>query len=121
VAVLTDETGQAQLTVLTQSQGEPPNAQHQLRLQAAASMGATRQIWAVAEKDGRAQKLAVWDESAKGPIPVSKAQWAMIKEAKELWLTDSSTPGEETPGRVLAKGPCVRLAQQAAPGPGQAL
>lgn len=113
VAVLTDEAGHAHLTALTQSQGEPPNAKHQLRLQGAPILA--RQVWAVAEKDGRAQKLFILEGNTAEPRELSKAQWAMIKEAKELLLTEETD--DDQPGQVLARGPCVRLAQQSVPKP----
>lgn len=116
VAVLTDETGQVQLTALTQSQGEPPNAKNQLRLQG--QQAGTRQVWAVSGKDGSVQSLAIVEGTLSEPLVLTKAQWLMIKEAKELLLTEQSSDGQ--PGRILAKGPCVQLAvvKSVAPAPG---
>ncbi|MEY4588021.1 MAG: hypothetical protein RL497_97 [Pseudomonadota bacterium] len=111
VAVLTDENGKAQLTALTQSQGEPPNAQHKLKLHSTANT-TTLQIWAMAE-NGSVQKLAVLEPGNTEPLALSKEQWVLIKAAKELLLTEASDSAQ--PGRVLAKGPCVQLAQQPAP------
>lgn len=107
VAVLTDEAGQVQLTALTQSQGEPPNAKNQLRLQG--QQTGTRQVWAVSGKDGSVRSLAIVEGNASEPLVLNKEQWLMIKEAKELLLTEQSSDGQ--PGRILAKGPCVQLAQ----------
>lgn len=110
VAVLTDETGQAQLTAFTQSQGEPPNAKHQLRLQIQPATVA-RQVWAVSKKDGSLHKLAELEAVSSEPAALTKEQWAMIKEAKELLLTEKAA-NDAQPGRVLAKGPCVQLTHQ---------
>jgi anti-sigma-K factor RskA len=115
VAVLTDATGQAQLTAFTQSQGEPPNAKHQLRLQAQSATVA-RQVWAVSVKDGSLHKLAELDAASSEPAVLTKEQWIIIKEAKELVLTEKAV-NDAVPGKVLAKGPCVQLTQQAVPKP----
>ncbi|HEY6527296.1 MAG TPA: hypothetical protein VIZ65_01285 [Cellvibrionaceae bacterium] len=115
VAVLTDESGQVQLTALAQSLGEPPNAKNQLRLQGAPkATGVARQVWAVAI-DGSVQSLVVFTADTAEPLGLTKEQWALVKGAKELLLTDISSDGQ--PGRVVAKGPCVQLVQQSVASP----
>ncbi len=111
VAVLTDERGAPSLTVLTAVGGE------QLWLkwgdvQIAADKNL--QLWAISKRDGQIRPLGVFAQTDIQQLPLTVAQWRLIKDSSHLILTEEDVGGsplDEPSETILAKGVCVLLAQ----------
>lgn len=111
VAVLTNETGAAQLTVLTATGG----AQLWLKWEAVEiAEDKNLQLWAISKRDGQVRPLGVFAQTDIQQLPLSVAHWRLIKDASHLILTEEDVGGsplDEPSEIVLAKGVCVLLAQ----------
>lgn len=111
VAVLTDESGAPQLTVLTATGG----AQLWLKWEAVEiAEDKNLQLWAISKRDGQIRPLGVFAQTDIQQLPLSIAQWRLIKDSSHLILTEEDVGGsplDEPSEMVLAKGVCVLLAQ----------
>jgi anti-sigma-K factor RskA len=111
VAVLTDNSGKPQLTVLTSTDGE------QLWLKwenVEIPADKNLQLWAISKRDGQIRPLGVFAETNLHSLTISVAQWRLIKDASHLILTEEDVGGsplDEPSELILAKGACVLLAQ----------
>lgn len=111
VAVLTDNSGAPQLTVLTATGGQ------QLWLKwdkITIAPDKNVQLWAVSKRDGQIRPLGVFAETNLQQLDISVAQWRLIKDASHLILTEEDiggSPIDEPSELILAKGVCVFLAQ----------
>ncbi len=111
VAILTDESGAPQLTVLTATGG----AQLWLKWEAVEiADDKNLQLWAISKRDGQVRPLGVFAQTDAQQLPLTVAQWRLIKDASHLILTEEDVGGsplDEPSETVLAKGVCVLLAQ----------
>lgn len=111
VAVLTDDTGAPQLTVLTATGG----AQLWLKWEAVEiADDKNLQLWAVSKRDGQIRPLGVFAQTDIQQLPLTVPQWRLIKDSSHLILTEEDVGGsplDEPSDVVLAKGVCVLLAQ----------
>jgi anti-sigma-K factor RskA len=111
VAVLTDNSGKPQLTVLTATGGE------QLWLKwenIEIPDDKNLQLWAISKRDGQIRPLGVFAETDIKQLSLSVPQWRLIKDASHLILTEEDVGGsplDEPSELILAKGVCVLLAQ----------
>lgn len=111
VAVLTDNSGAPQLTVLTATGGE------QLWLKwedVEIPADKNLQLWAISKRDGQIRPLGVFAETDIKQLSLSVPQWRLIKDASHLILTEEDVGGsplDEPSELILAKGVCVLLAQ----------
>jgi anti-sigma-K factor RskA len=111
VAVLTDNSGKPQLTVLTATGGE------QLWLKwenVEIPADKNLQLWAISKRDGQIRPLGVFAETDIKQLSLSVPQWRLIKDASHLILTEEDVGGsplDEPSELILAKGVCVLLAQ----------
>lgn len=110
VAVLTNDAGAAQLTVLTATGG----AQLWLKWEAVKiADDKNLQLWAISKRDGQIRPLGVFAQTHIHQLPLSIAQWRLIKDAAHLMLTEEDVGGsplDEPSDVILAKGVCVLLA-----------
>lgn len=110
VAVLTDERGAPSLTVLTAAGGE------QLWLKWGAveiAPDKNLQLWAISKRDGQIRPLGVFSATDATDLPLSVAQWRLIKDSSHLLLTEEEVGGsplDEPSETIIAKGVCVLLA-----------
>lgn len=111
VAVLTDDSGAPQLTVLTATGG----AQLWLKWEAVTiAEDKNLQLWAVSKRDGQIRPLGVFAQTDIQQMPLTVPQWRLIKDSSHLILTEEDiggSPLDEPSEVVLAKGVCVLLAQ----------
>lgn len=111
VAVLTDDSGAPQLTVLTATGG----AQLWLKWEAVdIADDKNLQLWAISKRDGQIRPLGVFAQTDIQQLPLSVAQWRLIKDSSHLILTEEDVGGsplDEPSEVILAKGVCVLLAQ----------
>lgn len=111
VAILTDESGAPQLTVLTATGG----AQLWLKWEAVEiADDKNLQLWAVSKSDGQIRPLGVFAQTDIQQLPLTVPQWRLIKDSSHLILTEEDVGGsplDEPSEMVLAKGVCVLLAQ----------
>lgn len=111
VAVLTDDSGAPQLTVLTATGG----AQLWLKWEAVEiADDKNLQLWAVSKRDGQIRPLGVFAQTDIQQLPLTVPQWRLIKDSSHLILTEEDAGGsplDEPSEVVLAKGVCVLLAQ----------
>lgn len=111
VAVLTDDSGAPQLTVLTATGG----AQLWLKWEAVEiADDKNLQLWAVSKRDGQIRPLGVFAQTDIQQLPLTVPQWRLIKDSSHLILTEEDVGGsplDEPSEVVLAKGVCVLLAQ----------
>lgn len=111
VAVLTDDSGAPQLTVLTATGG----AQLWLKWEAVEiADDKNLQLWAVSKRDGQIRPLGVFAQTDIQQLPLTIPQWRLIKDSSHLLLTEEDVGGsplDEPSDVVLAKGVCVLLAQ----------
>ncbi len=111
VAVLTDEAGAAQLTVLTANGGE------KLWLKwGAVEIAAEKnlQLWAISKRDGQIRPLGVFAATDGEELPITVAQSRLIKDSSHLILTEEDVGGsplDEPSETIIAKGVCVLLAK----------
>lgn len=111
VAVLTDERGAPSLTVLTAAGGE------QLWLKWGAveiAPDKNLQLWAISKRDGQIRPLGVFSATDATDLPLTVAQWRLIKDSLHLLLTEEDVGGsplDEPSETILAKGVCVLLAK----------
>lgn len=111
VAVLTDTKGEPQLTVLTATGGE-----HLWLKWEAVAIPADKnlQLWAISKRDGQTRPLGVFAQAGSIELPLTEANWRLIKDASHLILTEEDVGGsplDEPSEIVLAKGACVLLAR----------
>ena len=117
VAVLTNESGKAQLTVLTSDQGKSIWLEWHLNsssdpADAAQERESSFQLWAVSRRDGEFRSLAVLPDSQHNHFEMREYHWRLIRDADYLLLTKEEkggSPFNEPSDRVLARGECVRL------------
>lgn len=111
VAVLTDSSGTPQLTVLTATGGE----RLWLKWESVAiSADKNLQLWAISKRDGQTRPLGVFAQADTLELPLTEANWRLIKDASHLLLTEEDVGGsplDEPSEIVLAKGACVLLAR----------
>lgn len=111
VAVLTDDAGAPQLTVLTATGG----AQLWLKWEAVEiADDKNLQLWAVSKRDGQIRPLGVFAQTDIQQLPLTVPQWRLIKDSSHLILTEEDVGGsplDEPSDVILAKGVCVLLAQ----------
>lgn len=110
VAVLTDEQGSAQLTVLTANGGEKLWLKWG-DLQIAAEKNL--QLWAISKRDGQIRPLGVFAATDGQDMPITVAQSRLIKDSSHLILTEEDVGGsplDEPSETIIAKGVCVLLA-----------
>jgi len=111
VAILTDDSGAPQLTVLTATGG----VQLWLKWEAVKiNEDKNLQLWAISKRDGQARPLGVFAQTDVQQLPLTVPQWRLIKDASHLILTEEDVGGsplDEPSEIVLAKGVCVLLAQ----------
>jgi anti-sigma-K factor RskA len=111
VAVLTNDSGAPQLTVLTATGG----AQLWLKWEAIEIADEKNlQLWAVSKRDGQIRPLGVFAQTDIQQLPLTVPQWRLIKDSSHLILTEEDVGGsplDEPSEVVLAKGVCVLLAQ----------
>lgn len=111
VAVLTNESGAPQLTVLTSTGG----AQLWLKWEAVKiADDKNLQLWAISKRDGQIRPLGVFAQTDIQQLPLTVAQWRLIKDSSHLILTEEDVGGsplDEPSETILAKGVCVLLAQ----------
>lgn len=111
VAVLTDDSGAPQLTVLTATGG----AQLWLKWEAVEiADDKNLQLWAVSKRDGQIRPLGVFAQTDIQQLSLTVPQWRLIKDSSHLILTEEDVGGsplDEPSEVVLAKGVCVLLAQ----------
>lgn len=111
VAVLTNDAGRPQLTVLTATGGE------QLWLKwenVEIPADKNLQLWAISKRDGQTRPLGVFAQTDIKQLSLSVAQWRLIKDASHLILTEEDVGGsplDEPSELILAKGVCVLLAE----------
>ena len=112
VAVLTDSSGAPQLTVLTATGG----AQLWLKWEGLRiAEDKNLQLWAISKRDGQVRPLGVFADTASLSLPLTQAQWRLIKDASHLLLTEEEVGGsplDEPSETLIARGACVLLAQQ---------
>jgi anti-sigma-K factor RskA len=111
VAVLTDDAGAPQLTVLTATGG----AQLWLKWETVEiADDKNLQLWAISKTDGQIRPLGVFAQTDIQQLPLTVPQWRLIKDSSHLILTEEDVGGsplDEPSDVVLAKGVCVLLAQ----------
>jgi anti-sigma-K factor RskA len=111
VAVLTNDSGAPQLTVLTATGG----AQLWLKWEAIEIADEKNlQLWAVSKRDGQIRPLGVFAQTDIQQLPLTVPQWRLIKDSSHLILTEEDVGGsplDEPSDVILAKGVCVLLAQ----------
>lgn len=111
VAILTDEAGAPQLTVLTATGG----AQLWLKWEGVTiPADKNLQLWAVSKRDGQVRPLGVFAQTDIEQLPLTIPQWRLIKDSSHLILTEEDVGGsplDEPSEIVLAKGVCVLLAK----------
>ena len=111
VAVLTNEQGAPGLTVLTAVGGE------QLWLKwgdVEIAPDKNLQLWAISKSDGQIRPLGVFAATDSTKLPLTVAQWRLIKDSSHLLLTEEDVGGsplDEPSETILAKGVCVLLAK----------
>jgi len=111
VAVLTNSSGAPQLTVLTATGGE------RLWLKwenVVIAPNKNVQLWAVSKRDGQTRPLGVFAQVDTLELPLTVANWRLIKDASHLILTEEDeggSPLDEPSETILAKGVCVLLAR----------
>jgi anti-sigma-K factor RskA len=112
VAVLTDDSGQAKLTAMTEANSKSMWLQWgDITLES----DKTLQIWALSKTDQQIRSIAVLDNKETLTVQLSNAHWRLIKDADSLILTTEEKGGsalDEPSEVVLAKGICVRLNHQ---------
>lgn len=111
VAVLTDEAGAAQLTVLTANGGEKLWLKWgDLEIAAEKNL----QLWAISKRDGQIRPLGVFAATDGEELPITVAQSRLIKDSSHLILTEEDVGGsplDEPSEAIIAKGVCVLLAK----------
>ena len=111
VAVLTDETGAPQLTVLTATGGAQLWLKwEEVKIPADKNL----QLWAVSKRDGQVRPLGVFAQTDIQQLPLTIPQWRLIKDSSHLILTEEDVGGsplDEPSEIVLTKGVCVLLAK----------
>ena len=111
VAVLTDSSGAPQLTVLTATGG----AQLWLKWEGLRiAEDKNLQLWAISKRDGQVRPLGVFADTTRLSLPLTEAQWRLIKDAAQLILTEEDVGGsplDEPSETLIARGACVLLAQ----------
>lgn len=111
VAVLTDTAGAPQLTVLTATGG----ANLWLKWESVViPADKNLQLWAISKRDGQTRPLGVFAQADTIELPLTTANWRLIKDASHLILTEEDiggSPLDEPSEMVLAKGACVLLAR----------
>lgn len=110
VAVLTDEAGAPQLTVLTATKGVSLWLKWE-ELQIAEDK--SLQLWAISKRDGQIRPLTVFDHTDTTQLALSEASWRLIKDASHLILTEEDeggSPLDEPSDVIVAKGVCVLIA-----------
>jgi anti-sigma-K factor RskA len=110
VAVLTDDTGAPQLTVLTAAKGVSLWLKWE-NLQIAEDKNL--QLWAVSKRDGQIRPLSVFAQTDATQLSLSEANWRLIKDASHLILTEEDeggSPLDEPSDIIVAKGACILIA-----------
>ncbi|OUS27699.1 hypothetical protein A9Q99_14785 [Gammaproteobacteria bacterium 45_16_T64] len=112
VAILSDDTGSAKLTAVTEGE-----TQHMwLRWQdIELEQDQDLQIWALSKTDNEIRSVAVIDDPEVDHIQLSDAHWRLIKDAVSLILTAEEEGGsalDEPSDIIVAQGICVRLSQK---------
>lgn len=111
VAILTDETGGAQLTVLTANGGEKLWLKWgDLKIAPEKNL----QLWAISKRDGQIRPLGVFAATDTIDMAITVAQSRLIKDSSHLILTEEDVGGsplDEPSETVIAKGVCVLLAK----------
>lgn len=112
VAILSDDTGNAKLTAVTEGKH-----QHMwLRWQdVTLAQDQDLQIWALSKTDNEIRSIAIIDDPAVERVQLSDAHWRLIKDAASLILTAEDEGGsalDEPSDIVVAQGICVRLSQK---------
>lgn len=111
VAVLTDDAGAAQLTVLTANGGEKLWLKWgDLEIAPEKNL----QLWAISKRDGQIRPLGVFAATDGEELPISVAQSRLIKDSSHLILTEEDVGGsplDEPSETIIAKGVCVLLAK----------
>ena len=124
VAVLTDESGAAKLTAVTE--GDTQNMWLQWG-EVTLNPNQDLQLWALSKSDQQIRSIAVVSNEAVGKqvagkqgggkqetqnLPLSEANWRLIKDSASLILTIEEKGGsvlDEPSAMIVAKGICVRL------------
>jgi anti-sigma-K factor RskA len=112
VAVLTDDSGQAKLTAITE--GGSKNMWLQWD-NIALDDDQDLQIWALSKSDNQIRSIAVIEDKQTHTLQLSDAHWRLIKDADSLILTAEDKGGsvlDEPSQVILAKGVCVRMERQ---------
>ncbi len=111
VAVLTNDIGAAQLTVLTANGGEKLWLKWgDLDIAPEKNL----QLWAISKRDGQIRPLGVFAATDADELPITVAQSRLIKDSSHLILTEEDVGGsplDEPSETILAKGVCVLLAK----------
>jgi len=109
VAVLTDDSGQAKLTAITESDSKNMWLQwDEIDLNSDQDL----QIWALSKSDQQIRSIAVVKNSDTQTLQLSDAHWRLITDAESLILSVEESGGsalDEPSEVILAKGVCVRL------------
>lgn len=109
VAVLTDETGQAKLTAVTE--GDSKNMWLQWE-KVALESDQDLQIWALSKSDNQIRSIAVIGNQDTQSLQLSEAHWRLVTDAATLILTAEEEGGsaiDEPSDMIVAKGVCVQL------------
>jgi len=109
IAVLTDITGGARLTAITERGGSVLWLQWEdVEIPADASL----QLWAESDRDGQSRSLAVFEMTTPTTHRINETTLRIIRDSTHLILTAEELGGsavDEPSDTVLAQGECVRL------------
>lgn len=110
IAVLTDASGRAVVTALSQK-GDETKMSLSWELDQFTA-GKQAQLWAVSKRDGQVRPLTVIERPDMDAILLDNVRWRLVTEADYLILTEEEPGGSalDIPSElVLAKGACVHL------------
>ena len=112
VAVLTDDSGQAMLTAITEGDSKNMWLQwDEIDLKSDQDL----QIWALSKSDHQIRSIAIINNQNTQTLQLSDAHWRLITDAESLILSVEESGGsalDEPSDVILAKGVCVRLNRQ---------
>jgi len=109
VAVLTDQSGIAQLTTLATQKGKKMWVKWEIE---ALTPNTNGQLWAISKRDGEIRPIVVLGDTQIAAIELNETTWRLIADAEFLILTEEEPGGsaiDEPSDVLLAKGFCVRF------------
>ncbi|MFW2374812.1 MAG: anti-sigma factor [Gammaproteobacteria bacterium] len=110
VAVLVDDNNEPILTALTASDGSKLWLKWE---DWKIPKGHSLQLWSQSRRDGEIRPLLVFEKGEQKEVALDQATWRLIKDSSHLIITREEiggSPFDEPSKQVIAKGVCVRLA-----------